>query len=63
MNVPSLVIPIIQVIDRETQSVVALASTDEKAKAMITALKARPWPASEGDFYAEDPLPIDLIQF
>jgi hypothetical protein len=63
VNVPTLVIPITQVIDRETQSVVALASTPEKAVAMIAALKARPWPANEGEFYQEDPLPIDLLTF
>lgn len=63
MDVPTLVIPITQVIDRETQYVVALASTPEKATAMIAALKARPWPANEGDFFAEDALPVDLLSF
>jgi hypothetical protein len=54
-----LVIPITHVIDIETQHVVALASTPAKATAIITALNAR----ERGDYYADDPLPVDLIQF
>ena len=57
---PLLIIPIIEVIDIETQSVVALASDDAKADAMIKALKAR----NRGpNYYADDALPVDTISF
>lgn len=65
MKVPNMAIPITEVIDVETQSTVALASTPAKAAAMITALEA--WSkVKHGDgrkYYAEDALPIDLIEF
>lgn len=57
-----MAIPIVQVIDRESQSVAALASTPEKADAMITALKAMPG-NSGYDFYADEALSIDLIEY
>jgi hypothetical protein len=57
-----MIIPIIEVIDIETQSVVALASDDVKAEAMVRALTAR---AGKGGpmFFAEPALPVDTIAF
>lgn len=59
-----MAIPITEVIDVETQSTVALASTPAKANAMVTALQARAKASGESHkYYAEDPLPIDMIEF
>jgi hypothetical protein len=57
-----MIIPIIEVLDRETQYVVALASDDTKAEKMIAALTAR----AKGEpqsYYAEPALPVDTIAF
>lgn len=61
MTVPTLVIPITHVIDRETQNVVALATTTEKAEAMIAALRALNGAGEH--YYQEDPLPVDQLSF
>jgi hypothetical protein len=58
---PQLIIPIIEVIDRESQSVVALASDDVKASAMVKALNARD--VNGYGYYADPPLPVDCIAF
>ena len=57
---PITVIPITESIDIETQSVVAVASTPDKAKAMIKALTAR---NPTHKYYAEDALTLDTIEF
>jgi hypothetical protein len=56
-----MIIPIIEVIDRETQSVVALASDETKANKMIKALQARD--VNGYGYYADPPLPVDCIAF
>ena len=53
-----LIIPIIEVIDIETQSVVALATDDTKADAMVKALNAM---HRDRKHYADPPLPVDTI--
>jgi hypothetical protein len=59
-----MAIPITEVIDIETQSTVALASTPAKAAAMITALEGRAKVLGDDyKYYAEEALPIDLIEF
>jgi hypothetical protein len=56
----NLIIPIIEYIDVETHSVVALASDDTKAEAMVKALNAM---HRDRKHYADPPLPVDTIAF
>jgi hypothetical protein len=55
----NLIIPIIEVIDDDT-TVVALASDETKAQAMVKALNAM---HRDRKHYAEPPLPVDTIAF
>ena len=57
----NLIIPIIEVIDIETQSVVALASNEPKAKAMVKALNS----LKPGNVYYYDPpgMVVDTLAF
>jgi hypothetical protein len=56
----NLIIPIIEIIDIETRSVVALASDETKAQAMVKALNSTKPGTS---YYYDNPLPVDTIAF